>query len=79
MKRLPLLSSVLRRPSSVFCLLSSVLCLPSSASAAEPAAEPAAIFAYDKSAPFNLQETGRETRGAALVRDLTFTPADKPV
>lgn len=55
--------------SSVFCLLSSV-------SAAEPSAD---LFAYNKSAPLNVQEAGRETRGAALVRDLTFTPADKPV
>ena len=37
------------------------------------------LFAYDKSASLNVQEAGRETRGAALVRDLTFTPADKPV
>ena len=58
-------------------LLSSVLCFLSSVSAAEP--DPDALFAYDKSAPFNVQEVGRETRGAALVRDLTFTPADKPV
>ncbi len=49
-----------------------------SAPAAEPAA-PDPIFAYDKSAPFNVQEVGLETRGAALVRDLTFTSADKPV
>ncbi len=48
-----------------------------SAFAAEP--PPADLFAYDKSAPLNVQEAGRETRGAALVRDLTFTPADKPV
>jgi dienelactone hydrolase len=47
--------------------------------AAEPVSSPDAIFAYDKSAPLNLQETGRETRGVTLVRDLTFTPADKPV
>lgn len=44
--------------------------------AAEP---PADLFAYDRSAPFNVREAGRETRGAALVRDITFTPADKPV
>ena len=45
-----------------------------------PAAEiPADLFAYDRSAPFNVLEAGRETRGPALVRDLTFTPADKPV
>ena len=56
--------------------------LLSFAAATGIATEPALvadIFAYDKAAPFNVQETGRETRGAALVRDLTFTPADKPV
>jgi pimeloyl-ACP methyl ester carboxylesterase len=44
--------------------------------AAEPAPD---LFAYDKAAPFNLQEVGRETRDAALIRDLTFRPADTPV
>ncbi len=44
--------------------------------AGEPAAD---IFAYDRAAPLNVQEAGRETRGAAVIRDLTFTPADKPV
>ncbi|AOS44420.1 Alpha/beta hydrolase family protein [Lacunisphaera limnophila] len=48
----------------------------SSAVAAEP--DPA-IFAYDRTASFNVQEAGRETRGAALVRDITFTPAGQPV
>jgi dienelactone hydrolase len=64
-------------PFSVLRLLPSVLCLLSSVSAAAPI--PETLFAYDKSAPLNVQETGRETRGAALVRDLTFTPADQPV
>ncbi|MDQ5980685.1 MAG: hypothetical protein QG602_3662 [Verrucomicrobiota bacterium] len=68
--------SRLRPPSSVLCFLFSVFCLLSSATAAAPSPD---LFAYDKSAPFNLQEAGRETRSAALVRDLTFTPADKPV
>ena len=58
--------------SSVFCLLCSVLCLPFSASATEPSAD---IFAYDRAAPLNVQEVGRETREGAVVRDLTFTPA----
>ncbi|HWA26882.1 MAG TPA: hypothetical protein VG734_14580 [Lacunisphaera sp.] len=69
-------------PTSVLCLLSSVFCLLSSAFAAEPAAAPgisAELFAYDKSAPMNLQEAGRETRGAAVVRDITFTPAGQAV
>jgi dienelactone hydrolase len=44
------------------------------------AADPAdSIFNYDRSAPLNVQEIGRETRGTALVRDITFTPAGKPV
>lgn len=55
---------------------SAVLCLLSFASAAEPAAD---IFAYDRAAPLNVQELGRETRGGAVVRDLTFTPAGTPV
>ncbi|MES1168781.1 MAG: hypothetical protein ABUL61_06390, partial [Oleiharenicola lentus] len=38
-----------------------------------------ALFAYDRSAPLNLQEAGRETRGGAVVRDITFTPAGSPV
>jgi dienelactone hydrolase len=46
------------------------------ASAAEPAAD---LFAYDRAAPLNVQEGGRETRGAALVRDLTFSPDGQPV
>lgn len=37
------------------------------------------IFAYDRTAPLNLQENGREIRGAALVREVTFTPAGQPV
>lgn len=36
-------------------------------------------FAYDRTAAFHLQEVGRETRGAALVRDVTFNPAGQPV
>lgn len=43
------------------------------------AESPDALFEYDRTAPLNVQEVGRETRGAALVRDITFTPADKPV
>ena len=45
-------------------------------SAAEP---PAELFAYDKAAPLQVTEVGRETRGPALVRDLTFVPVDQPV
>ena len=44
--------------------------------AAEP---PTDLFAYDKAAPLQVTETGRETRGAAVVRDLTFVPVDQPV
>lgn len=44
--------------------------------AAEPASD---LFAYDRAAPLNVAEVGRETRGTALVRDLTFTPVDQPV
>lgn len=59
-------------------LASAVLCLLSSAFATEPTPTQD-LFAYDRAAPFNVQEAGREVRGAALVRDLTFTPADQPV
>jgi len=59
-----------------FSVLSFVLCLLSSVSAAEPGAD---LFAYDHTAPLNLQETGRETRSGAVVRDITFTPASSPV
>jgi dienelactone hydrolase len=37
------------------------------------------LFAYDQSAPLRVQENGRETRDNVVVRDITFTPADKPV
>ena len=44
------------------------------------AADPSdSILDYDRAAPLNVQEVSRETRGVALVRDITFTPADKPV
>ncbi len=44
------------------------------------ASEPTdSIFAYDRSAPFNLQESGREVRGNAVVRGCTFVPADRAV
>ncbi len=45
-----------------------------------PAAEfPTNLFAYDKSAPLPITEVGHETRGVALLRDITFTPVDQPV
>jgi fermentation-respiration switch protein FrsA (DUF1100 family) len=37
------------------------------------------IFAYDRSAPLNLQESGREIRGNAVVRNCTFVPIDRAV
>jgi dienelactone hydrolase len=40
---------------------------------------PADRFEYDKSASLAVQEAGRETRGAALVRDVTFAARDKTV
>ena len=54
----------------------SVLAFTTTGFSAEPAAD---IFAYDRAAPLNVQEVGRETRGGAMVRDLTFTPAGAPV
>ncbi len=40
---------------------------------------PDAPFNYDHAAPLHTREIGHETRGGALIRDLTFTPADQPV
>jgi predicted esterase len=37
------------------------------------------IFDYDHTAPLSLREVGREARGSALIRDIAFTPVDKPV
>jgi dienelactone hydrolase len=54
--------------------------LPVLASAAEPTSAPVSdLFAYDRAAPLNVLETGREVRDVALVRDITFVPIDKPV
>jgi len=45
-----------------------------------PAAEPPLdLFAYDRAAPLQVTEVGRETRGGALIRDLSFVPVDQPV
>ncbi len=44
--------------------------------AAEPPVDP---FNYDRAAPLQISEVGHETRGAALVRDITFVPIDQPV
>ena len=46
------------------------------ATAAEP---PLDIFAYDRNAPLQVTEVGRETRGPALIRDISFVPVDQPV
>ena len=64
--------------SSQLCTIAATFCLSVTnfAEAAEPAD---AIFDYNHAAPQNVQEVGHETRGAALVHDLTFTPVDKPV
>ena len=35
-------------------------------------AAPASLFDYDKSAPLDVQEVGKETRDEAVVRDITF-------
>ena len=57
-----------------------VTALALSAATFAVATEPSdSIFDYDRSAPLNVQEVSHEICGAALVRDITFTPADKPV
>lgn len=40
---------------------------------------PLDLFAYDRTAPLQVTEVGRETRGGALVRDISFVPVDQPV
>ena len=47
--------------------------------AAEPAADPAALFSYDTTAPLALQEVGRVTRSGAVIRDVTFLGVQEPV
>ena len=69
----PMNSFFLMRP--IFAAF--VLCAAAFAVAAEPLPDPA--FDYDHAAPLNVHETGHETRATAMVRDLTFTPADQPV
>jgi predicted esterase len=36
-------------------------------------------FSYDRNAPLNVSEVGSETRGGAVVRDVTFVGVDVPV
>jgi dienelactone hydrolase len=55
----------------------SLLLLALASSAADPV--PAALFAYDRAAPLNVVEAGREARGPGVIRDITFTPAGRPV
>ena len=62
----------------VFRLNTATLCL--AAVILMRAAEPAETqFDYDHAAPLTVRELSRETRGAAVVCDLTFLPVDKPV
>lgn len=58
------------------CSLAGLALVAAEAPATPP---PLEIFAYDRAAPLQVQEVGRETRGAALVRDITFVPVDRPV
>src|SRR5262245_19394194 len=54
---------------------------PAAASAATPINEERrAFFVYDRAADFALEEKGTETRGDAIVRDVTFLamPGQKP-
>jgi hypothetical protein len=66
------------KSSALSCVIFSLICL--AANIVTRAAESTdAIFDYDHSAPLNLQEVGREIRDGALIRDITFSPTDKPV
>lgn len=65
----------------VSCALARVAAAQSAAPAAPadlPAPE-AALFDYDRNAPLDLREVGREVRDGALVRDITFAGAGAPV
>jgi len=53
-----------------------LLLLGLSGAAAEP---PVDIFKYDRAAPLQATEVGREARRAAVVKDITFVPVDQPV
>ncbi len=44
------------------------------AAAQVPAGGPAELFDYDRRAPLDLREVGREKRGDAVVRDVLFSP-----
>lgn len=55
--------------------LASALLFSSAARAAEPEPLDPQLFAFDRSAPLDLQEAGRETRDGALVRDISFVGA----
>jgi cephalosporin-C deacetylase-like acetyl esterase len=60
-------------------LLRSVLVLACAAAAFAPLARASGIFDYDRAAPLDLREIRRETRGEALVRDVTFDGGGRPV
>lgn len=61
-------------------LLLGLIALSAFAAAAVPApsADPK-LFEYNRDTPFDLQEIGTETRGEAVVRDVTFTGIDAPI
>lgn len=71
----PLMKSLRASSQLIVALLG--LGLTARSTAAEPL--PDSAFDYDHAAPLNVREIGRETRATAIVRDLTFTPADQPV
>lgn len=50
-----------------------------SATSIQTAAAPDSLFAYDRAAPLEVREVARETRGGALIRDITFEGGKGPV
>ena len=68
------------RLSAVMLLLRpfAALALSSATVAFSHAADPG-LFDYDHGAPLNVHEVARETRGDALVRDLTFSSGDATI
>lgn len=49
------------------------------AAIAPPLSAETDLFAYDRSAPLNLHEVGKEQRGAATIHDITFVGTKTPV
>ncbi|MEO7597321.1 MAG: hypothetical protein ABIV50_00190 [Opitutus sp.] len=75
-----LLAPALVRSIGVIALgITSVVVSSPAAEAPSNASSVTAMFDYDRSAPLDLVEVGSETRDEAVIRDITFVGAKKPV